>query len=356
MTGEKNRYSTTEKLWKIDDETLTSPAHDELVMQLLDKRNIYKLFPEVLSFINNTKTKCTITDSILNDVSKCNYFQFARTIHDIGLHKDISQKSEYYIAQHKDFSTISHDLLSDFYLKYNELINTYTNVINQFNIQYPETSFVHHDIMQYENISLGQMKKCDFIEKLGFVKGNELHKEVCVPLIDLKNNIKAIEMVFGEISSEYNIFLSDFNKGKQKIDKSMTILSEVPIYTPNKFIVGFWDVVVVLYSVPFMETHHCNASNYQVFDSKIDVRYSDVENIKLKRHKSRTKQSVNSLSCQYFIEAKPTIDSLGKTLRQLKLYQVYCNESVNYTWLCTPQDIFREAFESQGFKVIKPII
>jgi hypothetical protein len=36
MTGEKNRYKTSEQLWKFADETLTTPAHDDLVCLLLD--------------------------------------------------------------------------------------------------------------------------------------------------------------------------------------------------------------------------------------------------------------------------------------------------------------------------------
>jgi hypothetical protein len=35
MTGQKDRYSTTEKLWKLDDEQLTTPRHDEIVIDIL---------------------------------------------------------------------------------------------------------------------------------------------------------------------------------------------------------------------------------------------------------------------------------------------------------------------------------
>lgn len=37
MTGEKNRSTTTEKLWKLDDNELSTPKHDELVLMLLNK-------------------------------------------------------------------------------------------------------------------------------------------------------------------------------------------------------------------------------------------------------------------------------------------------------------------------------
>lgn len=46
MTGEKDRYTTTEKLWNLDDKTLSTPAHDEMVLWLLNKNNIRNLVPE----------------------------------------------------------------------------------------------------------------------------------------------------------------------------------------------------------------------------------------------------------------------------------------------------------------------
>lgn len=48
MTGEKNRYKTSEQLWKFADETLTTPAHDELVCMLLDPEYAKKLVDYVL--------------------------------------------------------------------------------------------------------------------------------------------------------------------------------------------------------------------------------------------------------------------------------------------------------------------
>lgn len=44
MTGEKNRYKTHEQLWKLEDGDLSTPQHDELVLQLLYKKNAIKLF------------------------------------------------------------------------------------------------------------------------------------------------------------------------------------------------------------------------------------------------------------------------------------------------------------------------
>ena len=46
MTGEKNRFKTTEKLWDLDDKQLKTPKHDAMVLWLMDKENIakYNLF------------------------------------------------------------------------------------------------------------------------------------------------------------------------------------------------------------------------------------------------------------------------------------------------------------------------
>jgi len=42
MTGEKNRFKTHEQLWKLEDGELSTPLHDELVLQLLNKKNAVK--------------------------------------------------------------------------------------------------------------------------------------------------------------------------------------------------------------------------------------------------------------------------------------------------------------------------
>jgi len=53
MTGEKNRYKTHEQLWKLEDGDLSTPQHDELVLQLLYKENAFKL----LSFFGYDSSK-----------------------------------------------------------------------------------------------------------------------------------------------------------------------------------------------------------------------------------------------------------------------------------------------------------
>jgi hypothetical protein len=52
MTGQKNRFKTTERLWDLDDKQLKTPEHDALVLWLLDKTNVGKIihFPDTMQF------------------------------------------------------------------------------------------------------------------------------------------------------------------------------------------------------------------------------------------------------------------------------------------------------------------
>ena len=71
MTGQKDRYSTTEKLWKIDDEQLTTPKHDELVLMWFNKEfaasKLLEYFPGLPSGyeweIVSIKSECPIKNA-----------------------------------------------------------------------------------------------------------------------------------------------------------------------------------------------------------------------------------------------------------------------------------------------------
>ncbi|MCJ7698531.1 MAG: hypothetical protein MUO73_09415, partial [Thermoplasmata archaeon] len=61
------------------------------------------------------------------------------------------------------------------------------------------------------------------------------------------------------------------------------------------------------------------------------------------------------------IEVKPIISNFGQTLRQLNTYRHYqariereYNQERLNVFLFTPDTRFKEAFESQGIKVISP--
>lgn len=104
-----------------------------------------------------------------------------------------------------------------------------------------------------------------------------------------------------------------FEKLQLQVDTTdISILSEYPITHPNQpnFIIGYWDIVV----------------------------------------------ASKSCGCISFVECKPTIDSFGKTLRQLNTYKefIYPWNLKNSVYLFTPDVRFKDAFESQGIKVISP--
>ena len=62
MTGQKNRFKTTEKLWDLDDKQLKTPKHDAMVLWLMDKDN----YSQYLSFDNVIKPGKTYS---LKDIS-----------------------------------------------------------------------------------------------------------------------------------------------------------------------------------------------------------------------------------------------------------------------------------------------
>ena len=48
MTGQKNRFSTSEKLWNLDDKQLKTPQHDAMVLWLMDENNVKPLLFNLL--------------------------------------------------------------------------------------------------------------------------------------------------------------------------------------------------------------------------------------------------------------------------------------------------------------------
>lgn len=186
MTGEKNRYSSVEKLWKLDDETLKTPKHDEMVLWLLNVENLKVAFPLVARFLKS---------------GKCN-----------GVTREI------------------------------------------------------------------------YTDGSGYSDGT---RQFLKPLIKIE--------------------------------------SEKPITTSKGFIVGYFDIVVDF------------TSDELVFEA----RWANDELVEWKE-----------FPLHIYIEVKPKIDSFGATLRQLRTYQEYEPNAVENTYLFTGDLRFKEAFQSQGIKII----
>lgn len=115
---------------------------------------------------------------------------------------------------------------------------------------------------------------------------------------------------------------------KIDLEKLISINHEVPIIQSyNKFVVGFWDIVIRL---PFSQTVEVVFSNGQKYTTECLARIQ-----------------------QIFIEVKPVVDSYGTTIRQINLYGLHVENNRNIC-LLTPDTRFKKAFESQGIRVISP--
>lgn len=244
MTGEKNKFTTTEKLWKLDDETLSTPKHDEMVLWLLEKQNIIKILPSIDNFLNNN-----------------NWWS----------------------------SLISNNLIASF-----------------------------------------MPKIPDFWYKLKSSK--ELSdSDVNTVLENLKNQ-NSIKVKVEEITEVWASLVEQYIQAKNYMEshfRDLKIMSEVPIITHNKFIVGYWDIVINLEQIIYRTT------DFYFWRGEEKDRSYDFRNDTI------------------FIEVKPTIKSFGATLRQLKTYIQYLPfNNKNDVYLFTTDTQFKNAFKTQGIKVL----
>lgn len=121
-----------------------------------------------------------------------------------------------------------------------------------------------------------------------------------------------------------------------------SIRSECPIKS-GSYIIGYWDLVFEV------KTKYCD-----ILNKNIDIPYDEFYKF---------------CPRYFFIECKPSVQSFGQTLRQINTYISYfknigggCsvdvwNEDRNnhkLVLLFTPDTRFKEAFESQGIRVISP--
>ena len=233
MTGEKNRYSTVEKLWKLDDTTLKTPKHDELVIWLLNSENVAKVIPKVHNFLDDTNFTVKLNTGF-------------------------------------GFST----------------------------------------------------KLNKFLERLMTGEKELETQEVTILKAHFKtDNEEAVQQWWEELILVYETEYQDFYKNHKKY---ITLESEVPLMASNNFLVGYWDIVISPFIGPLYTNNFAFEWN----------TFSDIPKL--------------------YIEVKPTIDSFGATLRQLRTYQEYERGARGNTYLFTPDLRFKDAFESQGIKVISP--
>lgn len=154
---------------------------------------------------------------------------------------------------------------------------------------------------------------------------NDTKREPQIEII--KNKIIDLSKLQVEDRTKFIEFLKTFD-----FTKACKCLNEQPIVGRNKFIIGYWDIVLS----PCKEI---------VFD------------IEGREYKSYW----CAPSLNVYIEAKPIVDSYGAVLRQIKTYCEYIDCEVplhlqhgriNKVCLLTPDLNFKDAFEDQDIRVI----
>jgi len=168
-----------------------------------------------------------------------------------------------------------------------------------------------------------------------------------------QNELKAWNLKVSEIKQKIRIeyiekwrgLREEYSLGQtQKLEKDVSMSSEVPIMGYNKFIIGYWDMVIDL-RVP-----HYKTNNFLFWCGKQEDGDTIYRRIRLRGIDENDPVSIIK---SIFIEVKPVIRSFGETLRQLKTYQSFVPDAVGRTYLFTVDMKFKAAFETQGIKVVE---
>jgi len=302
MTGEKNRFTTTEKLWKLNDETLSTPKHDEMVLYLLNKENVIKTVPEVKEFFSNN-------------------VQLTR-----------------YINRYKYLR------IPDFWEKIKSCTNI-ENLLKQYYVDKTErTKTPRHQFEKwgYDDIVSPKNYKLLSFDEVGYNKAEIYHQELYESELNIK--VKKHSIRWSQLIESYH---------KQQMEapvRDIKIQSEVPILGYNKFILGYWDLKI------YFDIQIKRDDYFQTWLGKEneDTSYIEYKSLVDSLNKGYGKwENLNKSFLPVFIEVKPIIKSFGETLRQLKTYQSYVHESVGRTYLFTTTTEFKDAFENQGIRVIE---
>ena len=267
MTGEKNRFSTTEKLWNLDDKQLTTPKHDELVLSIT-KSYLLSAFPEIK--------------------------------------EEFTKVENWNVSSDLDLEIISEETARI------RGMRVLTKTVNGFSYKLDFTEKIIDYVEWRDEDSSRKQSDLDLIN-------NEASNQI-------EKNRKEVELY------KSHIFLIQKDIQNFELEPFMKISYEIPIVGYNKFIVGYWDIIVSFPTEPTI---------------KIDGFTTRAHYIKK--------------FPKILIEAKPYIDSFGAVIRQINTYKQYLGSVCNDAWdsqeypivcLLTPDIRFKEQFESQDIRVI----
>ena len=299
MTGEKNRFKTTEKLWDLDDKQLKSPQHDAMVLWLMDEDNLKPLLsPLTIEKKHN--------DFFNNSLGEGDFY---RDDMDIDSEKPI-MSSPTFIAGYADL------------------------------------------VVHWDYVKLGKREPC-LISKKWYAKtyGVEYVDELQEIVKEhLKNN-----------DCEFNCYFEDEIEGNE-ID-IIYLFDEVEVSPWDYDDYGFDSSrdfkEYCIIKKKYRKKHHPVIDfMYNVLGNK-DTEYHIPQrslHTWLKQEEDYREYYISHNN--FLIEVKPYIDSFGAVLRQIKSYKRFNGACAgygdDYYCLFTLDSQFDKQFESQGIHVLHP--
>lgn len=304
MTGEKNRFKTTEKLWDLDDKQLKSPNHDAMVLWLMDETNLK----------NTIKFHCKLIDTYEWYDDICGENEVITDIISIASEKPIVASSNGFIGGYADLTG------SWKYTKCVEYVECPLDIQWVKKIKEAETvSDIEKLVKEYGADSFSRCLKDEYY--------NDICEEWWVDK-DGERIRKVVESPWRDDKPEDADTWHDF------------------VVDTEYIIRGYYDKTtpLELKLVDFMT----NAGIYY-------GPQNDLESWVL-RDKYFHKLKHRRMS--FLIEVKPYIDSFGAVLRQIKSYKEFVRRNhrsdYDFYFLFTFDDRFDNQFESQGITVLHP--
>lgn len=151
----------------------------------------------------------------------------------------------------------------------------------------------------------------------------------------------------------------DIREQLSKIRMKKSIKSEVPLQGNNSFIIGYLDLQITnhIFELYRNNSKPCEKKFRKLsFTKKSEKGYYETDNAsyfgnyRYDRYNFKLDEPYKPI--KIVIEVKPYIDSFGAVLRQLNTYKIH-RPGYDF-YLFTIDERFKEAFESQGIKVLLP--
>ena len=176
------------------------------------------------------------------------------------------------------------------------------------------------------------------------------HDQMVLWLLNLENIYNVVPGVESFLDHVTTLYESIPEKDLEHYSKtikppSFEIISELPVKADNGFLIGYWDLMIDMGA--WFKKHYS-------YGSYADKKFREAYHWSTLRHINEDLFDFvwGMPTLRVYIEVKPKITSFGATLRQLRTYESYMGHGKIY--LYTEDLQFKDAFESQGIKVISP--